>query len=540
MKKTISTITEPLISESRHPEIESSQKKNKTDFLYTKLKESEMRYRRLFETAQDGILILDYGTGNIVEANPFIIKMIGYSLNEIVGKKLWEIGLFSNKGQSELAFDKLKKDKYIRFDDMPIHGKNGKVTEVEYVSNVYLVNDNKVIQCNIRDISERKLAEHKQELTASILSILNSQDNWQQSIKEILAEIKDYTKMEAVGIRLKENDDYPFYETLGFRDEYIKWEKYLCYREETDVIIRDGQGKPFLRDISGDVIEVRTNASLPYFSKGGSFYTNSTSLFLANTMDISEEMQSETINRSNAEGYESVAMIPLYSGSEIIGLLQLNDKRTDMLSLEMIRFFEKTGNTIGIAFNRIQNEVKIRENEQNLRNQNTSYLSLNKEYSILTKDLTESINHIQDINDELVTSKVKAEESDKLKSAFLANMSHEIRTPMNAIMGFSEFLLEPGLSQEKLENYVQIINASCLQLLSVISDIIDISKIEAGQVTINSVMVNVNKLMNELLVTYKKLVEYKALQLIYSFDCPEDIIEIRTDETGLNRFFVTY
>jgi signal transduction histidine kinase/CheY-like chemotaxis protein len=222
-------------------------------------------------------------------------------------------------------------------------------------------------------------------------------------------------------------------------------------------------------------------------------------------------------------------LIPLYSGIEIIGLLQLNDKRPEMLSLETIGFLEKTGNMIGMAFKRIQNENKIKENEQSLIKQNADYFILNKEYSSLNVELTKGLNLIQDINDELNISKEKAEESDHLKSAFLANMSHEIRTPMNAIVGFSNFLLEPGLSKEKVEDYVQIINASCQQLLSVISDIIDISKIETGQISIDLEMVDINNLLDELFTTYKEIVEAKQLSLHYTCDRTVGHIQLNTD-----------
>jgi PAS domain S-box-containing protein len=297
-----------------------------------RLQESEIRYRRLFESAKDGILILDVETGNIIDANPYIIKIIDFPLNEIIGRKLWEIGLFRNKEQSELAFTELKTKGYIRFEDMPIPRRNGKITEVEFISNVYLENNKKVIQCNIRDITERKLAEEA-----------------------------------------------------------------------------------------------------------------------------------------------------------------------------------------------------MKESEQNLKKQNADYIILNNRYTILNEELTQSLNHIQKINDELNKAKVKAEESDKLKSAFLANMSHEIRTPMNAIMGFSDFLLQPDLPKEKLESFVQIINASCLQLMSVISDIIDISKIESGQITIEPELVDVNRIMDELLETYKKAVELKNLRLLYSCSRPNEVIQIKTD-----------
>ena len=152
-----------------------------------------------------------------------------------------------------------------------------------------------------------------------------------------------------------------------------------------------------------------------------------------------------------------------------------------------------------------------------------------KEYSTLNKKLTESINRIQKINEELILAKIKAEESDMLKSAFLANMSHEIRTPMNAIMGFSDLLLQSGLSCEKIANYVKIINSSGQQLLSVISDIIDISKIESGQIIIDSDLINVDNLLTELYVTYKKLVDLKKIEFSCSCDHPKDIIQIKTD-----------
>ena len=117
---------------------------------------SEIRYRRLFESAKDGILILDFETEKIIDANPFMADITGFSLEEILGKKLWEIGLVKNKEQSESAFTKLKANGYIRFEDMPVLNRNGNITEVEIVSNVYPENNHKVIQCNIRDITEHK------------------------------------------------------------------------------------------------------------------------------------------------------------------------------------------------------------------------------------------------------------------------------------------------------------------------------------------------------------------------------------------------
>jgi len=123
------------------------------------LQASEVRYRRLFETAQDGILILDADTGRITDANPFLQTLLGYSHAELLGKMLWEIGPFRDIAASRGAFSKLQRKKYIRYDDLPLETKGHRRRHVEFVSNVYRESGKRVIQCNIRDITARYQAE---------------------------------------------------------------------------------------------------------------------------------------------------------------------------------------------------------------------------------------------------------------------------------------------------------------------------------------------------------------------------------------------
>ncbi len=123
------------------------------------LEASEVRYRRLFETAQDGILILDGDSGRIVDSNPFLGALLGYSADELLGKELWEIGLFQDIEANRAGFRQLQEEGYARYEDLPLETKAGRRASVEFVSNVYREESRQVIQCNIRDIGDRKRAE---------------------------------------------------------------------------------------------------------------------------------------------------------------------------------------------------------------------------------------------------------------------------------------------------------------------------------------------------------------------------------------------
>jgi len=134
---------------------------------------SEVRYRRLFESAKDGILILDADTLKVIDANPFMTELLGYSYDEFLGKELWEIGLFSDKQASQAAYQELHEHGYIRYDHLPLKTKSGQQAEVEFVSNRYQVANRNVAQCNIRDISERKLLERKLKEKSDALADLH-------------------------------------------------------------------------------------------------------------------------------------------------------------------------------------------------------------------------------------------------------------------------------------------------------------------------------------------------------------------------------
>ncbi|NVN92203.1 MAG: PAS domain S-box protein [Desulfuromonadales bacterium] len=200
---------------------ETLREKDKTDEA---LQDSEKRYRRLFESAKDGILILDALTGVVVDVNPFLLQLLGFSYDELCGQHIWEIGVFKDIAASKDAFKTLQDTEYIRYDDLPLETRDGRPISVEFVSNVYLVDHSKVIQCNIRDITARKRAdaEHKR-LMAAIDQIgegivMTDAQGTIQFVNPAFERMTGYSREEAVGrnprfLKSDEQDDQ-FYHTL--------------------------------------------------------------------------------------------------------------------------------------------------------------------------------------------------------------------------------------------------------------------------------------------------------------------------------------
>ncbi len=144
-------------AESSNPKLILLAIEDVTDHKLAKaaLNNSGIRYRRLFEAAKDGIFILDAKTLKIIDSNPFMTDLLGYSHDEFFGKQLWEIGLFADREASQSAYRELQKNGFIRYDHLPLESRTGQKVEVEFVSNVYAEDQQEVVQCNIRDITER-------------------------------------------------------------------------------------------------------------------------------------------------------------------------------------------------------------------------------------------------------------------------------------------------------------------------------------------------------------------------------------------------
>ena len=212
-----------------------------------------------------------------------------------------------------------------------------------------------------RDITERKREEHYQHLSAEILGILNEPLGVRDAITRILAAIKRETGFDAVGIRLRSGDDFPYFVQNGFAPDFLLTENTLIGRDENGAPLRDENGNISLECACGLVLSGQTDPANPLFSKDGSFWTNNALPLL--DVPAGQDPRLHPRNHCIHQGYRSVALIPIRVNRDIVGLLQLNDRKQDRFTLEQIHFFEGISASIGVALTRKQQEDALLESE---------------------------------------------------------------------------------------------------------------------------------------------------------------------------------
>ncbi|MBT0664046.1 PocR ligand-binding domain-containing protein [Geobacter pelophilus] len=210
-----------------------------------------------------------------------------------------------------------------------------------------------------RDALMASLREREQEKETAVvfLRLVNESQGSRELIRAATLFFQEYSGCEAVGIRLRDGDDYPYYETRGFTPEFVESENRLCDYDETGSAVRDDNGNPLIACMCGNVICRRFDPVKPFFTANGSFWSNSTSELLASTSEA--DRQSRTRNRCNGEGYESVALIPLRQGEERQGLLQLNDRRKGRFTPETIALWERLADYLAVALAKFRTEETL-------------------------------------------------------------------------------------------------------------------------------------------------------------------------------------
>ncbi|MBF0244524.1 MAG: response regulator [Planctomycetes bacterium] len=344
-----------------------------------------------------------------------------------------------------------------------------------------------------RDISERKQMANCRELVVKVLGILNRTSEFQESLRQVIFAVKRVLECDAAGIRLRSGDNslYGFQE--GFTCKFIHAEHLSLIRDD------QGAAPPHpdllfdMKSLCGIVLTSEAEASGFQFTKGGSLWINDTRSLLQRWQD--DNLQPHECNRCVLEDYASLARVPILAKDEVVGLLQLNVRTGGHFSLQVIEVLEGIAIHIGEALMRKQTEDRLRD------------------------------------------ALSQAQAATRAKSQFLANMSHEIRTPMNGILGVAQILSLAPLDANH-RSYVEILERSGQNMLAVINDILDITRIEAGKIELSCSPMSVPRLLKGVLAPLAKLAENKSLEfsVTSSPEIPESLLgdEIRLGQILTN------
>ena len=453
---TLQTIKKLLDEGYNLPTADTLKEIAKRKQLEEKLIESEERYKTLFESAAEGILIIEIQTKEFKYANPAISRMLGYTVEELKGMSICDIHpkdelkyVISQfeaqvKGEKTLALDIpcLRKDGTVIY--VNVNGAVALIDGAECMTGFFtditeckkveeeikslakfpsenpnpvlrITKDGKVLYSNdagklllvkwsckvgeavpgkwrsiiagafkfgkdrqeeeeeeeeevrgrnfsltitpiknydyanlyARDITEYKKTEKKQTLRFEILKTLHQQKPLKNVCESVVSLMKEYLKCDVVALRLKEGDDYPYFVNNGFSEAFIESENYLCVRNKKGETIKDSKGCPIIACMCGTIVTAKFNKDKPFFTREGSFWTESTTDLLAFT--TGKDRGTTTRNLCNDYGYESVALVPVKTTGDNAGLLQVNDKRRNFFSLDDICFLEELGHIIGMV-----------------------------------------------------------------------------------------------------------------------------------------------------------------------------------------------
>ncbi|HYA43661.1 MAG TPA: PAS domain S-box protein, partial [Syntrophobacteraceae bacterium] len=325
------------------------------------LRKSEQRFRTILQTANEGFWLIDNENAT-TDVNPKMCDILGRKQEEILGRKIFDFVDDENRVIFEQQI-KLRAQGLTSVYEIALSRPDGLHLSCRFsVTPLFDGSGSRVgAFAMVTDITERKRTEMEQALTIDFLRLVNESRNREEMVRSASAFFHQRSGCDAVGIRLKEGDDYPYYETRGSPAEFVLAENSLCAIDDMGEVIRDTAGYPILECMCGNIIYGRFDPSKPFFTNNGSFWTNCTTELLATSTE--EDLQARTRNRCNGDGYESVALIPLSSGDDRLGLLQLNDRRKDRFSPEDIALWERLARYLAVTLAKINAQDLLRESE---------------------------------------------------------------------------------------------------------------------------------------------------------------------------------
>jgi PAS domain S-box-containing protein len=322
------------------------------------------RNELILRSAAEGILGLD-SRGNHTFVNPAAARMLGYEVEELLGNRSHDLWHHTRPDGSPYPQEECKvyaayrEGLEHRVYDEVFWRKDGTSVPVEYASTPIFEQGRPTgAVVTFADITERKRAEGYKEMGREVLQILNEPGGLKDSVQRVTAALQTGTGFDAVGIRLHDGKDFPYFAHDGFPEGFVLAEQTLVERGADGEVCRDADGNVALECTCGLVISGKTDPAHPLFTPGGSFWTNDSLPLLDLPPD--EDPRRNPRNRCLRLGYASMALVPIKDRDRIVGLIHLNDRRKGRLTLEAVELLEGIATNIGAALMHRRAEEALR------------------------------------------------------------------------------------------------------------------------------------------------------------------------------------
>jgi PAS domain S-box-containing protein len=435
-KDMLKLFNERLINKLDKKMLDLEQEMTEHQHAVEALRNSEHLFQVLAENSPVGIFRTD-ADGNTTYVNPCWCKFSGLSAQDALGNGWLSAVHPEDKEAIYAGWKQATQARDVSVSEYRFAHSDGTIVWVMGQAVTEMNSENQIIGYvgTITDITERKQNEKQILLTRDTLELLNSNNETNDSLEEILKSVKTSTGIEAVGMRLQDGDEHPYYKTIGFPQEWIQTKRFTDAKSIHGNNLCDEQVKPLPECICEKIIHRNIDSSKPYFTKSGSFWTNNMTKLLVSISD--DDFQFGTCNLCISEGYESIALIPLCSNENNIGLLQLNDRRCNQFTLEMIHFFEGLTSSISISLKRKQAEEQIKRD-------------LEEKQTLLRELYHRTKNNMQ-----VISSILKAKARD-VKDEFIKTAFAEIINKINSMSLVHQKLYQAkDLSRINLKEYIQ-------------------------------------------------------------------------------------
>jgi PAS domain S-box-containing protein len=552
--------------------------------LGQKLNASESRYRRLFEAAQDGILILNAKTAQIADINPFLTEMLGYPRRELLHKTIWDIGAVKDIEASREAFKKLQDNEYIRYDDLPLQTKSGRRISVEFVSNVYKVDGHSVIQCNIRDITKRRQRELRVKKLTRLYATLSR-------VNEAIVRTRDRQTVfdETCRIIVEEND-FPLVwigEVSGQQVVPVAW---------------NGSAAGYLKEI-----RVETEGELGQGPTGTCIRDNHSTI---NQDFVDNTNMAPWREFARCHNLRSSSAFPLRRDGHPIGALTIYSSETNGFDIEVSALLESLSQDVSFALDAMsQEEMRVQAERQVKLGMERLHLALTAaeagfwEWDLKTQEniwsdeiwplyglaphscqpsyeawlrtihpddrarTAQAVEEAADNGQELytewrvspavgserwlmsrgqplrdetgtvvsyvgivvdVTERKKAE---TLKDEFISMVSHELRTPLTIVIGNIKVALSSGLSTGQVKELIKDADLAAADLHDILENLVQLSRYQANKLSLNVTQPDICKLLEQ---SVAKVAQY-APEHRFTLKIKADLPPVKMDATKVSQ-----